>query len=55
MALVERATSRDQRVLTGTLATMPAVVEREQPRAPTLIIVGNVVSLHDELAWFGNS
>ena len=42
-----------QRVLTGTLATMVDIVQREQPRAPTLIIVGNVVRLHASLAWFG--
>jgi uroporphyrin-III C-methyltransferase/precorrin-2 dehydrogenase/sirohydrochlorin ferrochelatase len=55
VALVERATSRSQRVLTGTLASITGVVEREKPRAPTLIIVGDVVSLHDELAWFGDA
>ena len=54
IALVERATFREQRVLTGTLATMVDVVTREQPRAPTLIIVGDVVTLRDKLAWFGD-
>lgn len=53
VALVERATTEEQRVLIGTLATMDELVQREQPRAPTLIIVGSVVSLHRELAWFG--
>ena len=53
IALVERASTPQQRVITGTLATMAAIVERENPRAPTLIIVGNVVRLHDRLAWFG--
>ena len=53
IALVERASTPQQRVITGTLATMAAIVERENPRAPTLIIVGNVVHLHDRLAWFG--
>jgi len=32
-----------------------AIVEREKPRAPTLIIVGDVVRLHEDLAWFGES
>tara|TARA_R110001599_G_scaffold353866_1_gene600908 strand:- start:30340 stop:31734 length:1395 start_codon:yes stop_codon:yes gene_type:complete len=53
VALVERASTPDQRVITGTLATMVDIVAREQPRAPTLIIVGEVVRLHDKLAWFG--
>jgi uroporphyrin-III C-methyltransferase/precorrin-2 dehydrogenase/sirohydrochlorin ferrochelatase len=34
---------------------MPEIVEREKPRAPTLTIVGEVVSLHDKLSWFGTS
>jgi uroporphyrin-III C-methyltransferase/precorrin-2 dehydrogenase/sirohydrochlorin ferrochelatase len=53
VALVERASTPDQRVIRGTLSTMVDIVQREKPRAPTLIIVGNVVRLHDRLAWFG--
>ena len=53
VALVERATSLEQRELHGTLATIPGIVEREQPRAPTLIIVGDVVRLQEQLSWFG--
>nr|WP_277602486.1 siroheme synthase CysG [Parahaliea mediterranea] len=53
VALVERGTTEDQRVLVGTLASIEGIVAREQPRAPTLIIVGDVVRLHRELAWFG--
>jgi len=53
IALVERATTPEQRVLTGTLATMAQIVRDAKPRAPTLIIVGNVVRLHARLAWFG--
>jgi uroporphyrin-III C-methyltransferase/precorrin-2 dehydrogenase/sirohydrochlorin ferrochelatase len=55
VALVERGTLLEQRVLLGTLATMVNVVEREQPTAPTLIIVGDVVRLHEDLAWFGEA
>ena len=55
VALVERGTLLEQRVLLGTLDSMVAIVEREKPRAPTLIIVGDVVRLHEDLAWFGES
>jgi uroporphyrin-III C-methyltransferase/precorrin-2 dehydrogenase/sirohydrochlorin ferrochelatase len=55
IAMVERGTLIEQRVLTGTLNTMADIVAREKPRAPTLIIVGDVVSLHQKLAWFGES
>jgi uroporphyrin-III C-methyltransferase / precorrin-2 dehydrogenase / sirohydrochlorin ferrochelatase len=51
-ALIEQGTTPKQRVITGTLRTLPKRVETEEVRAPTLIIVGNVVRLHDRLAWF---
>jgi uroporphyrin-III C-methyltransferase/precorrin-2 dehydrogenase/sirohydrochlorin ferrochelatase len=53
IALIERGTLADQRVLTGTLQSMVEVVKKNNPRAPTLIIVGDVVRLHKSLAWFG--
>jgi uroporphyrin-III C-methyltransferase/precorrin-2 dehydrogenase/sirohydrochlorin ferrochelatase len=52
IAIVQHGTQPTQRVITGTLATLPAIAEREQPQAPTLIIVGGVVTLRDKLAWF---
>lgn len=55
IALVERGTLVEQRVLTGTLGTMADIVERERPTAPTLIIVGDVVRLHANLSWFGEA
>ena len=55
VALVERGTQLEQRVLMGTLATMVDVVARAQPRGPTLIIVGDVVRLHEDLSWFGQT
>ncbi|MCP3849760.1 MAG: uroporphyrinogen-III C-methyltransferase [Gammaproteobacteria bacterium] len=51
-ALVEQGTTENQRVHIGTLSTLADIVEREQVKAPTLIIVGNVVTLHDKLNWF---
>ncbi len=51
-ALVQQGTTPSQRVFTSTLADLPALVERERPKAPTLLIVGDVVSLRDRLGWF---
>ncbi len=51
-ALVQQGTTRRQRVLTGTLANLPAIVKEGQVKAPTLIIVGEVVQLHTKLNWF---
>ncbi|MEP4484851.1 MAG: siroheme synthase CysG [Halioglobus sp.] len=55
IALVERASTPEQRVHVATLATMMDVVEKEQPHAPSLIIVGDVVSMQDSLTWFAGS
>lgn len=49
-ATVERATRRDQRTLTGTLATLPALARAQGVRPPALIIVGGVVGLQAQLA-----
>ena len=51
-ALVEQGTTDAQRVHVGSLETLPRVVEREKPRAPTLIIVGDVVTLRSRLEWY---
>lgn len=51
-ALIQQGTTVNQRVIAATLATLPDAVEAEDIHAPTLIIVGEVVRLHDKLAWF---
>jgi uroporphyrin-III C-methyltransferase/precorrin-2 dehydrogenase/sirohydrochlorin ferrochelatase len=51
-AVVERATTRAQRVLTGTLTTLPGLIAEHQIQSPALIIVGDVVKLAGTLAWF---
>ncbi len=51
-AIVQQGTTKNQRVITGTLATLPEKAEVEQLHAPTLIIVGGVVTLRQKLAWF---
>ena len=52
IALVQQGTTHKQRVMTGTLENIQQVVEREQPKPPTLIIVGHVVELQQKLSWF---
>jgi uroporphyrin-III C-methyltransferase/precorrin-2 dehydrogenase/sirohydrochlorin ferrochelatase len=52
IAIVQQGTTPNQRVFTGTLATLPGIAAREKPKAPTLIIVGGVVTLRDKLNWF---
>lgn len=52
IAIVQQGTTKNQRVVTGTLATLPGKAEVEELHAPTLIIVGGVVTLRQKLAWF---
>ncbi|MDH4325791.1 MAG: SAM-dependent methyltransferase, partial [Betaproteobacteria bacterium] len=51
-ALVQAGTTPQQRVLTGTLATLPGIVAAGEVKAPTLIIIGEVVRLRERLKWF---
>jgi uroporphyrin-III C-methyltransferase/precorrin-2 dehydrogenase/sirohydrochlorin ferrochelatase len=51
IALIQQGTTPEQKVYTGTLQTMPGIIAKEDVKAPTLIIVGQVVSLHATLAW----
>lgn len=52
LALIEQGTTRRQRIHTGTLQKLPAAIGQDIIRPPTLIIVGQVVTLHGELDWF---
>jgi uroporphyrin-III C-methyltransferase/precorrin-2 dehydrogenase/sirohydrochlorin ferrochelatase len=51
-ALIQQGTTVHQRVFTGTLANLPQLVAEHEVHAPTLVIVGEVVTLRDKLAWF---
>ena len=51
-ALIQQGTTPQQRVLTGDLNTLPQIVHEGNVKAPTLIIVGEVVRLRDQLKWF---
>jgi uroporphyrin-III C-methyltransferase/precorrin-2 dehydrogenase/sirohydrochlorin ferrochelatase len=48
-ALVEEGTSQHQRVVAGTLATLPDAVERAGITGASLLIVGEVVKLRERL------
>ena len=52
VAIVQQGTTQNQRVITGTLATLPGIALIEKPKPPTLIIVGGVVTLREKLNWF---
>ena len=52
VAIVERGTHINQRVVVGKLAQLSDLVESQSIEMPALIIVGKVVSLAAQLSWF---
>jgi len=51
-AVVQNATLANQRVVEGTLATLPGMVLGSGIVPPALIVVGDVVLLREKLGWF---
>ena len=51
IALIQQGTTPNQKIYIGTLRTLPEIIKANNVQAPTLIIVGEVVDLHDKLAW----
>jgi len=51
-ALIQQGTTSDQRVVCGTLNTLPGLVAKLKIKPPTLLIIGEVVQLHSTLNWF---
>ena len=51
-AIVQQGTTPNQRTVIGTLATLPQLTIKAGLQAPTLIIIGEVVNLHERLAWY---
>lgn len=52
VALVEKGTTREQRVLVSTLAELPGRLLQLDVSSPSLFIVGRVVQLADKLRWY---
>ncbi len=53
VALVQQGTTTRQKVWISTIAEIAKLAEQEQPVAPTLVIIGEVVKLHNSLSWIG--
>jgi len=51
-AVIQQGTTSHQRVLIGDLSTLPKRVEFESIKPPAMVIVGDVVRLHEKLAWY---
>ncbi len=51
-ALVQQGTTVSQRVFTGTLSNLSQLVREHEVHAPTLLIIGEVVQLHQRFGWY---
>ncbi|WP_404343001.1 siroheme synthase CysG [Pseudoalteromonas mariniglutinosa] len=54
VAIIENGTRKNQRVVTGQLGELADLVSRHSIISPALLIIGEVASLHQQLAWFGD-
>jgi uroporphyrin-III C-methyltransferase/precorrin-2 dehydrogenase/sirohydrochlorin ferrochelatase len=54
-AIIENGTREGQRVITGTLTSLPGKTAAAEIKSPALIIVGSVVTLRDKLSWFADN
>jgi uroporphyrinogen III methyltransferase/synthase len=52
VAVISKATTREQRTVTGTLADIEARVAAANLPTPALIVVGDVVRMHEVINWF---
>lgn len=52
VALVRWATTGQQRTITGTLATIAEIAQRENFQAPAVAVFGTVVNCREKLNWF---
>jgi uroporphyrin-III C-methyltransferase/precorrin-2 dehydrogenase/sirohydrochlorin ferrochelatase len=51
-AIIQQGTTQKQKIVVGTLQTLPSLAVAANLQPPTLIIVGDVVRLHQKLSWF---
>lgn len=54
VAVIHRGTTQSQRTVTGTLEDIEAVARDAGIKPPSIIVVGEVVSLREKLSWFEN-
>ncbi|WP_413699165.1 hypothetical protein ACLKMH_16780 [Psychromonas sp. KJ10-10] len=51
IAIIEKGCCPDQRVITGSIKQLASLVTKHQMKSPSLIMVGEVVSLSKQLQW----
>ena len=51
-AIVQQGTTQQQRVFISTIGKLPELPGKHDIKPPSMIIIGEVVKLHEKLAWF---
>ena len=51
-ALIVKGTTVDQEVIIGDLSNMPTIIKENKIIPPTLLMIGDIVKLHNKLKWF---
>jgi uroporphyrin-III C-methyltransferase / precorrin-2 dehydrogenase / sirohydrochlorin ferrochelatase len=54
-AVVENGTLESQRVISAPLEDLPSAVTMARVESPAIAVIGDVVSMRDEIAWFEGS
>jgi len=52
VAIIDNGTRPNQRVVTANLRTLAEAAAAKELSGPTIVIIGSVVSLRDNLIWF---
>jgi uroporphyrin-III C-methyltransferase len=52
-AVIQEGTTRRQRVVSGPLVELPRLAAAAHVRSPAVIVVGEVIRLREQIAWFG--
>lgn len=55
IAIVENGTRKNQRVVTGQLGELAELISVQKIQSPALLIIGEVVALQSQLAWFNDA
>ncbi len=55
VALIEKGSLRDQKVYIETLESLSGLIKSTDIKPPSMIIIGDVVKLHEKLSWYQGS
>jgi uroporphyrin-III C-methyltransferase/precorrin-2 dehydrogenase/sirohydrochlorin ferrochelatase len=51
-AIIDNGTRENQRVVVGTISSLPDQAAEAELKGPSIIVIGSVVTLHETLQWF---